>query len=532
MKTRYIFVTGGVISGIGKGVCAASVGYLLKSHGYSVFSMKLDPYLNVTPGLLSPIEHGEVYVTQDGAETDLDLGYYERFIGTNLTYESSYTSGKLYKKLAEKEQNGEYNGKTLQVVPHFTNEIQNVILNIEKKYHPDFAIIEIGGTVGDLESNPFFYAIAQLSYMYPKNVYFIHVSYLPQLETTLDYKTKPTQHSITVLRSLGINPNMIFLRSHKKINKESIEKISKISFVQTKNIVNIPDFKIIYQIPLYLQTKNIVKNICSHFNLKTNNANLSKWEDFVNKLKDTNKIEINLAMCGKYTAFEDAYKSIKEALVIASAYENIKINFKWVDLISLKQSEIKETLNKVDGIILLPGKEIEGWDNEVSCAKYARESNIPTLGICWGFQAMAYEFAKTINKNVKTIEFDTLTDKNKDDFINEKVKTYNEIDYPVRIGNRKIIINKNTKAYEIYNKLVIEERHKHRFCIKPELFKKYENDDAKISALNENKNICEIFEITSHPFYIGVQYHPEYNVKPTQPEKLFANFLIACKNGK
>jgi CTP synthase len=276
MKTRYIFVTGGVISGIGKGVCAASVGYLLKSHGYSVFSMKLDPYLNVMPGLLSPIEHGEVYVTQDGAETDLDLGYYERFIGTNLTYESSYTSGKLYKKLVEKEQNGDFSGKTLQVIPHFTNEIQSVILNIEKNYHPDFTIIEIGGTVGDLESNPFFYAIAQLSYMYPKNVYFIHVSYLPQLETTLDYKTKPTQHSITVLRSLGINPNMIFLRSHKKIDKESIEKISKISFVQTKNIVNIPDFKIIYQIPLYLQTKNIVKNICTHFNLKTNKANLSK----------------------------------------------------------------------------------------------------------------------------------------------------------------------------------------------------------------------------------------------------------------
>ena len=532
MRTRYIFVTGGVISGIGKGVCAASVGYLLKSHGYNVFSMKLDPYLNVMPGLLSPIEHGEVYVTQDGAETDLDLGYYERFIGTNLTYESSYTSGKLYKKLAEKEQNGDFNGKTLQVVPNFTNEIQNVILNIEKNYHPDFAIIEIGGTVGDLESNPFFYAIAQLSYMYPKNVYFIHVSYLPQLETTLDYKTKPTQHSITILRSLGINPNMIFLRSHKKIDKSSSEKISKISFVKTKNIVNIPDFKIIYQIPLYLETKNVIKNICDHFQLKLNKANLSKWEEFVNKLKDKNRQEITIAMCGKYASFEDAYKSIKEALIIASAYENVKINFKWIDLASLKWDEIKSNLTHVNGIMLLPGKGIEGWNNEVACANYARENNIPTLGICWGFQAMAYEYAHSINSKVKSCEFSIKENKNNDNFFNEKVKLHNEIDFPIRIGDRKIKITKNTKAYEIYKTMQIEERHKHKYSINPNTFKVFTNNDAKISATNENNNICEIFEIASHPFYLGVQYHPEYNVKPTQPEKLFTSFLLACKNLK
>lgn len=531
MKTKFIFVTGGVVSGLGKGVCAASIGYLLKSRGYSVFSMKLDPYLNVNPGMISPIEHGEVFVTDDGTETDLDLGYYERFIGTNLTKDSSFTSGKLYQNLWKKESEGIYKGKTLQIIPHFTNEVQEVILNIEKKYNPDFAIIEIGGSVGDLESNPFFYSIAQLNYLYPNNMFFVHISFVPFLEVSKEYKSKPTQHSIEKLRSLGINPNIVILRSHNFVTQEIINKISKISFLNIKNIFNVPDIDIVYKIPLYLEEKNIVKIITNHFNLKNHNANLNSWHNFVKNIENEDKQNINIAMCGKYASFEDSYKSIKEALMIAAGYEKVNINFIWIDLLKLTPKEIIEILksNNINGIIALPGKEYTGWDNETLIANYGRKNNIPTLGICWGFQAMVIDCLKENNPNIESIEFIKETKIKNPLFITEKVQKYNEIDFNVRIGQRKIKLNNNTLINKIYDVKEILERHKHKFCIPYHLVKQYENNNIIFSSLSENGEIVESFEIKDHPFYLGVQFHPEYNVKVLAPGNLFRTFLKSTK---
>ena len=531
MNTKFIFVTGGVVSGLGKGICAASIGYLLKSRGYSVFSMKLDPYLNVNPGIISPIEHGEVYVTNDGTETDLDLGYYERFIGTNLTKDSSFTSGKLYQNLWKKESDGIYKGKTLQIIPHFTNEVQEVILNIEKKYNPEFAIIEIGGSVGDLESNPFFYSIAQLNYLYPKKMFFIHTAYVPFLEVSNEYKSKPTQHSIEKIRSLGINPNIVILRSHDFVSDEIINKISKISFLEQKNIFNIPDIDSVYKIPLYLEQKNIAKIIIDNFKLDNDKKpNLSDWFNFVKNIEKKKNNKINIAMCGKYASFEDAYKSIKESLFIGSIYENVEINFIWIDLVNLSKKEIEKTLktNNISGILVLPGKEYVGWENEMFVANFGRKNNVPTLGICWGFQAMVIDYLKEINPNIESLEFKNQTKVKYPEFITEKVKSYNEFDFNIRIGERKIKLSKNSLINKIYNKDEISERHKHKFCIPYYLVKKYETNVAKFSSLNDKNELVESFELTNHPFYLGVQFHPEYNVKVLKPSNLFKQFLLAA----
>ncbi|MDC8917395.1 CTP synthase [Metamycoplasma hyosynoviae] len=532
MKTKYIFVTGGVVSGLGKGVCAASVGNLLKNCGYNIFSMKLDPYLNTIPGLLSPIEHGEVYITNDGTETDLDLGYYERFIGRNLTCDSSITSGKIYQKLYQKETSDSFDGKTLQVIPSFTNEIQEIILSIEQKYKPDFAIIEIGGTVGDLESNPFFYTIAQLSYLYPKNILVIHNSYLPFLEMTKDYKTKPTQHSISTLRSLGINPGMVFLRSHKAIKKTIAQKLSKILFIDAKNIINIPDFDNIYKIPLFLENKKILDVIAKYFNLKKMVPKLDKWKAFVEKLEQKKDITLNIAMCGKFASFIDSYKSVKEALEINAAYLNVKINLNWIDLMSTTQQQVKEKLDVAHGILLLPSNKNDTWDLELFIAEHAISNNIPILGIDRGMLAITYNQIAKQNSNIISKEiYKTEMEKEKE-VIDIKVKNFNENEFSLRIGERKINVISNTKAHKIYGENQISERHKHKYCILYENVKKYENQEFKVSGLSENKNIVEIVENPSHKFCIGVQFLPQFQVKPLDCGKLFKEFLLASKGDK
>ncbi|WP_041914103.1 CTP synthase [Metamycoplasma arthritidis] len=531
MNTKYIFVTGGVVSGLGKGVLAASVGYLLKERGFKVFSMKLDPYLNANPGILSPIEHGECFVTDDGTETDLDLGYYERFMDTNLTCDSSFTSGKLFRKLLEKENNGDFKGQTIQMVPHFTNEIQDVILNIEKKYQADIAIIEIGGTVGDLESNPYFYGIAQLKYLYPQNVFFIHTGFVPYLESSQEFKSKPTQHSIATLRSLGISPNIVFLRSHMPISEDISAKIAKFSFLDKSNIINVPDFDVIYEIPLYLDTKNVADIICRHLNIKARSkVNLAKWKEFVNSLKNKNKKEITIAMCGKYVSFLDSYKSIIQSIIFASVAKNVNVDFKWIDTTKINEDELKNILLNVHGLVLLPGSGLEGWENEILAAKIARDSNLPTLGICLGFSAMAVEQARRIKPNANSIEFRDLDEDAF--FVTTKIFGFDENKYHVRIGSRKINILPNTKAKKIYNKEQIEERHKHRYFVSYDIALAISDENAHFSSFNESKEIAETFELKNHPFYFGVQYHPEYKTRPLNVGKLFPTFLEAALQNK
>ena len=524
MKTKYIFVTGGVISGIGKGVCAASIGNLLKSRNYSVFSMKLDPYLNSNPGILSPKEHGEVFVTEDGTETDLDLGYYERFIGTNLTSDSSFTSGKLYKKLFEKELSGTIRGKTMQVIPDYTNEIIEVILNISKKYNPDFAIVEIGGTVGDLESNPFFYALAQLNYQYPKNMFFVHVSYLPYISITKEYKTKPTQHSITNLRSLNINPNLIILRSDKLVEENICSKVASISFIERKNIINVANFETIYYLPLYLEKMNIVEIIENHFNLKLTKSNNKNWENFVSKILNQKKLDdlktLSILMIGSNDKFEDSYKSIKDALIITSAFANYNIKFTWFDPLENEVKLNDNLISTFDGAIILPTVEIKEEKEFDNVLDLLQQKNIPTFGICNGFFKMAFNL---INKEKNNIKF---TD------IISKVANYNEVDFPIRIGIRKIKLAKNSKINKIYSREEISERHKHKYCILDEKIAQLTLNNLVVLGKSQDKKIVEIIENKNNDFYIGVQFRPEYNSKPLDCNPIFIKFIEACINKK
>ncbi|MBU4690863.1 CTP synthase [Mycoplasma zalophi] len=535
MKTNYIFVTGGVISGIGKGINAASIGRLLKARGFNVFSMKLDPYLNVDPGVLSPFEHGEVYVTEDGGETDLDLGHYERFIGENLSKLSSVTSGKIFQKLLHKERDGKFEGKTVQIVPHFTDEIEKIILDIEKNKNPDFAIIEIGGTVGDLESNSFFYALAQIRYKMRDRVFFVHTSYVPFLEASGDFKSKPTQHSISLLRELGINPNLVFLRSHKTPSDYVVQKVAKYTFLNEENIIPVPDFKQVYKMPLYLEKHKVSQIILKYFNIKNKKPDLKNWKHFVSLIDKKYETKLNIAMVGKYTTFEDAYKSIIEALKISSAYSNVNIALKWIESEKIKDDEdAKQSLENIDGVIILPGFGSRGIEGKIKIANYTRQNLIPTLGICLGMQIMSINQARLKGiKNATSYEFKT---DNKDevyvlDYIRGKDSS-DAIGGTLRLGASDTKIKKDTLAFSIYQKEIVSERHRHRYEIVEDYRNILEDGDFIFSGEEPNTHLAEICELKSHPFYIGTQYHPEFNARPLNPHPLFSSFIEAIKKEK
>ncbi|MDJ1647113.1 CTP synthase [Mycoplasma phocimorsus] len=532
MKTKYLFITGGVISGLGKGIAAASIGRLLKARGFKTFVLKMDPYLNVDPGVLSPYEHGEVYVTNDGGETDLDLGHYERFLGITLSKDSSISSGKLLTRLINNERNGKYNGKTVQIVPHFTDEIKKAILSIGEKYNPDFAIVEIGGTVGDIESNAFFHTIAQLKYEMPDLVYLIHNSFVPFLNSSGDFKSKPTQQSIALLRQLGISPNMVVLRSHKPVTSDAIEKIAKYTFLPKSSVISIPDFKQVYEIPLYLEEKGICEVILNNFNIENKKAYLDDWKNFVSLLKNKDNQKITIAMVGKYTTFEDAYKSIIEALKIAAAYEKINLKLKWVESENIKNNEdVKLVLEETDGILILPGFGHRGIDGKIIISEYSRENNIPTLGICLGMQVMSINQARRKGiKKATSYEFKT-NDKEEVyvlDYIRGKDESQS-IGGSLRLGASDTEIKEGTKAFDIYKKTLISERHRHRFEINPMYRNQIEDDEFIFSGQEPKTKLAEICELKSHKFYVGVQYHPEFNSQPLDPHPLFLSFIKAMK---
>ncbi|QJG67091.1 CTP synthase [Mycoplasma phocoenae] len=535
MKTKFIFVTGGVISGLGKGVSAASIGRLLRARNFDVFALKLDPYLNVDPGVLSPFEHGEVYVTNDGGETDLDLGHYERFIDQNLSKDSSVTSGKLFSYLIKNEREGMYNGKTVQIVPHFTDSIKNAILNIANKYNPDFAIVEIGGTVGDIESNSFFYAIAQLKYTMPNNVYFVHTSYVPFLEASKEFKSKPTQHSISILRELGINPNLVLLRSHNKVNNDIISKIANFSFIEKNSVISIPDFKQVYEMPLYLEEHNVCQTILSYFNLEQRNADLTNWKEFVNLISTKYEKDINLALVGKYVAYDDAYKSIIEALKISSAYQNVNLKIQWIDSETIKSIEdAKISIKNIDGVLILPGFGKRGIEGKILMANATRQLNTPTLGICLGMQVMCINQARLKGMiNATSYEFKT---ENKDEiYVLDLIRGKNETDKmggTLRLGASDTEIKPNTLAHNIYKEQLISERHRHRYEISPNYRSKIEDEEFIFSGQEPNSKLAEICELKNHSFYVGVQYHPEFNARPLRPHPLFNEFIKTIKKDK
>lgn len=528
--SKYIFVTGGVVSSLGKGIATASIGRLLKEEGFSIFVIKFDPYINVDPGTMSPYQHGEVFVTDDGAETDLDLGHYERFINVNLSKNSNVTAGRIYLNVINKERRGVYLGKTVQVIPHITNEIKKCLKDASNYSHADFILVEIGGTVGDIESLPFLEAIRQFANENPHSCMFIHNTLVPLLHANGELKTKPTQHSVSELRSLGIRPDILILRSEINIPKAEKEKISMFCGVSYENIILAKDVDIIYEIVTSFHKQNIEKCILSHFNLQPiKEGNISNWENLIKRIKQL-KDEINIAIVGKYVSLHDAYLSLSEALKHASYKNNVKLNIVWIDSENIEDDSI---FKNIDGFIIPGGFGHRGSEGKLLALKYARENNIPLLGICFGMQLMAIEYAK----NVLNIEDATSEEFNPDSknliihLMNEQKDIENK-GGTLRLGLYDCHIKKDSLLYECYQKEDIKERHRHRYEFNNDYLDLFNNSNMIISGINLKRNLVEAIELKNHPYYIGVQYHPEFLSRVLNPHPLFDKLVQVIKSIK
>ncbi len=536
---RYIFVTGGVVSSLGKGLSSASLAYLLQSRGYKVRLRKLDPYLNVDPGTMSPFQHGEVYVTDDGAETDLDLGHYERFSGVSAKKSDNITTGKIYNDVLKKERKGEYLGKTVQVIPHITDRIKQFIKNDSSK--EDFVICEIGGIVGDIESLPFVEAIRQFANDFgKKNALFIHLTLVPYLKASDEIKTKPTQHSVKELRSIGIQPDIIICRSERPIPLEHRKKISLFCNVDIKNVIETVDVKTIYEAPISFFNQKLDIQVLNYFKLKSKKpANLKPWEK-ITKIILNNKKVVNIAIIGKYVELKDAYKSLDEALTHGGIDNNIKVNLIRIDSEKLKVSEIKKKLNNISGILIPGGFGKRGTDGKIEAIKHARKNKIPFLGICYGMQMAIIEFARNqLNlKKATSSEFDKkglpiiglINEWTKD---GKKIKgTDKDLGGTMRLGSYDAKLKENSKIRNIYKSRLIKERHRHRYEVNIAFKDKFEKKGMIFSGLSPDNKLPEIIELKNHPWFIGVQFHPEFKSRPLSPHPLFSSFIKAAKNHK
>ncbi len=529
---RYIFVTGGVCSGLGKGIASSSIGMLLKSAGFKVGVMKLDPYLNVDPGTMSPYQHGEVFVTADGAETDLDLGHYERFIDIELGSFSSVSSGKIYKTILEQERRGDFLGKTVQVIPHITDTIKKFIKEGAKLSKADVMICEIGGTVGDIEGEPYLEAIRQIHHEEgSKNVIFVHLVYLPYLASSKELKTKPAQASVRELRNSGITPDIILCRADSKIKSEHTKKISLFCDVDKKSVIPAPTVNSIYEVPLNFEKYNITNLICSHFNIKYKRPNLSKWKEFL-ALINSDLPKTDIALVGKYNQLEDAYLSVVEAVKSAGYANKTKINILWVDSEKLedkkKQKEELAKLKKAKGIIVMGGFGNRGIEGKIQAAKYARENKIPYLGICLGMQIAVIEFARNVLgiKDANSLEFKKT--KNPVISLMEEQKKIKGLGGTMRLGNFECILKKGSKAQKAYKKDKVLERHRHRFEFNSKYKEKIQKAGLEIVGINPKTKLCEIVELKDHPWFVASQFHPEFKSRPTKPHPLFDGLIKAA----
>lgn len=523
--SKFIFVTGGVVSSLGKGIVASSVGRLLKSRGLKIFMQKFDPYLNVDPGTLSPYQHGEVYVTDDGAETDLDLGHYERFTNENLTKLSNITSGRIYQNVLKKEREGKYLGKTVQVIPHVTNEIKAQLKKAEKESGADIIITEIGGTVGDIESQPFLEAIRQFKREKKNDVLFIHNVLLPYLPSSGEIKTKPAQHSVKELGSLGIQPDMIVLRSEKSINKEIKEKISLFCDVFENHVFVCKDVDIIYEVVLNLKKQNIDGEICDFFNLTTSESDLSSWTKLVQTIKNLKK-EINIAIVGKYVSLHDAYLSVAEALRAAGYYYGYKVNILWINSEEINENNVKDSLKSVDGIVVPGGFGNRGIEGKIITLKYARENNVPILGICLGMQLMAVEFARDV-LHLEDANSEEFEPKCKNPIIHLLPNQYEGIDLggTLRLGAYDLSLDKKSKVYSLYRNFPIKERHRHRYEFNDKYINLYSENGLEVTGINPQSGLVEVIELNNHPYYVGCQFHPEFKSRPNHPHPFFLGLI-------
>ncbi|MBS0635056.1 MAG: CTP synthase [Verrucomicrobia bacterium] len=527
MQPKFIFITGGVVSSLGKGIAASSIGLLLERMGLKVSMMKLDPYLNVDPGTMSPFQHGEVYVTDDGAETDLDLGHYYRFTHSPLSKKSSVSSGQIYHEVLRRERKGDYLGKTVQVIPHITDEIKRRIVDCAA--HSDVILVEIGGTVGDIESQPFLEAIRQMRYEKPNSCLNIHVTYVPFIKAAGEVKTKPTQHSVQLLRQIGISPDMILCRSELSLSEDVKEKISLFCNVRTDNVIECADVQhSIYEVPLTLHAQNIEEKICQMLQLPSQPINLTNWQQLIETIRHPKGV-ITVGIVGKYVQHQDAYKSVFEALQHGAFANGYKIEIRRIESDRFDESgAFPDWAHGCDGYLVPGGFGDRGWYGKISCAKYCRENKIPYFGICLGMQVMVVEFARhglgLIHAN--STEMDQTTP---DPIISllEEQKLVTDRGGTMRLGAYPCLLKEDSKAHLAYGKPQISERHRHRYEVNNKYRPQLEKAGLSISGTYEEGDLTEIVEVKDHPWMVGAQFHPEFGSKPLEPHPLFRDFVKA-----
>ena len=527
-QVKYIFVTGGVVSGLGKGITAASLGRLLKSRGLKVASQKLDPYINVDPGTMSPYQHGEVYVTEDGAETDLDLGHYERFIDENLNKYSNLTSGKVYWNVLNKERRGEYLGETVQVIPHITNEIKSFIYNVGKQSDADVVITEVGGTTGDIESQPFIEAIRQVGLeVGHENAIYIHVTLLPFLSGSNEHKTKPTQHSVKELQGMGIKPDIIVLRCDEKLEPSIFKKVAMFCNVSEDCVIENLTLPSLYEVPVMLKEQNMSDTVCRLLGITAPEANISEWTDMIDRIHNLNK-KVTIGLVGKYVQLHDAYLSVAEALRHAGYKLGAEVQIKWIDSETINESTIIDILADVDGVIVPGGFGSRGIEGMILTANYCRKNNIPYLGICLGMQIAVISFARYVAglKNANSGEFDSDNPYKVIDFLPDQNDSVNK-GGTLRLGAYPCKIKAGTKMAECYGMEKISERHRHRYEFNNEFRNTLEEAGLIISGTSPDNYIVETVEIAQNDFYVGVQFHPEFKSRPNKPHPLFVGLIGA-----
>ena len=530
MATKFIFVTGGVVSSLGKGITAGSLGRLLKSRGYKVALQKCDPYINVDPGTMSPYQHGEVFVTDDGAETDLDIGHYERFTDVNSVRDSNVTSGKIYNRVITKERRGDYLGGTVQVIPHITNEIKDRIFSVGKASGADVVITEIGGTVGDIESQPFLEAIRQMKYQLgEQDCLYLHVSFVPYLRKVGEIKTKPTQHSVKELRSLGIQPDILVCRSEVALGKDVKDKLALFCNVSAECVVTNPDCRSIYEVPLVLHEERLDEIVCKKLGLPLNECALEDWRNLVER-QYAMKDPVSIAIVGKYVELHDAYLSIVESLHHSGIYFGRKLHIKWISAIDLEDKDnVEELLSDVAGIIVPGGFGERGIEGKIAAAKFARERKVPYLGICLGMQIAVVEFVRNVLglRDANSTEHMPNTKNPVIDFMPEQ-KNIEKMGGTMRLGKYACHVEEGTKAYEAYGEADISERHRHRYEFNNEYREAIETAGMRVAGVNPESNLVEIVEIEEHPWFVGVQFHPEFKSRPDRPHPLFREFFRAA----
>jgi CTP synthase len=527
--TRFIFVTGGVVSALGKGIAAASIGHLLVSRGLTVTLQKFDPYINVDPGTMSPFQHGEVFVTEDGAEADLDLGHYERFTDVNTTRASNATSGAIYDTVIRRERRGDYLGGTVQVIPHITDEIKQRIRLVAESQDVDIVITEIGGTVGDIESLPFLEALRQFQVDHGRDrCMFIHLTLVPFLGHAGELKTKPTQHSVQELRRIGIQPDMVVCRAEEPLSREIREKIALFANLPVDDVVSARDVDSIYKVPLYFRAEGVDDQILGHFGLESPAPDLSEWEALV-KRHDAATTGVRIGLVGKYTQLADAYLSVIEALNHAATHHDGRIDLRWVDSERLTDEEAQEELAACDGILIPGGFGVRGIEGKILAAKYARENEVPYLGICLGMQIAVCDFARHVAgmDGANSTEFDPETPYPVIDLLPEQ-KEVRDMGGTMRLGADPVKLHDDTRAREVYGEAVIYERHRHRYEVNNHLRKRLEQAGLVCSGTSPDDRLVELIELPGHPFFVASQFHPEFKSRPLRPQPLFRDFVGAA----